>query len=671
MEFKDIFYETKINKVPGKTVVGIDIGSRQSKAVLLHQKEVYTALIPTGFFMKQTANELLDILFEQSEITIDDIEYIVGTGYGRVALEFENVPNRVVTEISCHGLGAHYLGDNIHTIIDIGGQDSKVIRINPYNGKVIEFAMNDKCAAGTGRFLEKISDVLGYDATKIGEVSLQAENPTNISSQCVVFAESEVISRRAKGANVSDLAAGINLSVAKRVNNLLNRVGIEPNVLFTGGVSNNAGIKKAFEDILGFSIGTSKLDTVYAGALGAALYAGEFAEEKIHKDESGKEEFYLDITSIQDAMLANEEAYIKKETGKKKNVAYLCAYTPIEILSAANVASRRLVHAGSQKEIIAGETITQSVFCDLSKSILGSFIEENPLFNSIDKVYTFYTCDCMRKTAEAIDLNYVSTSIYNLPRSSNRKVAKDYFVTEVEAFKENLEKLTGEVIKDEQIKKYIELYNKAKQYIREISEFRKLDNPLLTSGKFQQIALSYYYLPIEELLVQLENILEKLRNAKPLNNKKVVRLMLSGSVIADGDTKITNIIEEELGARIVVEDNCTGLKPFIKDINITGNNILEDIADGYLGQAPCARMKPIEEMIDFSTNLATDYNVDGVVFYFIKFCPCYSMILRAYLDKFKELNIPVLVITGDYSKGDEGQLKTRIEAFVEVLKERR
>lgn len=670
MEFRDIFHETKVSKVPQKTVIGIDIGSRQSKAVLLHDNHIYTALIPTGFFMKQTADELLTILFEESKLNINDIEYIVATGYGRIAIEFDSVSNRIVTEISCHGLGAYYIGDDINTIIDIGGQDSKVIKINPSDGKVLDFAMNDKCAAGTGRFLEKIADVLGYDVTQIGEISLQSDKPANISNQCIVFAESEVISNRAKGASVSDLAAGVHLSVAKRVNGLLNRVGIEPNVLFTGGVAKNAGIKKAFEDIIGYPLQTTKLDTVYAGALGAALYAGQYAEKLVGNNELTEEEAPVDIEALQDAIAANKEAFIKKATGKEKNVAYLCAYTPIEILASADVAHLRILHAGNQEEIIAGEALTQSVFCDFTKSVLGGFEEGNTLFNAIDKVYSFYTCDCMRKTVEAVDKKYVSATTYNLPRLTTEQSSKDYFLTEVTSFRKNLEALTGKKIDDEAIRKNIGLYNQAKQYIREISGYRKYDNPLLTGAQFQQIAFSYYYLPIDELLVELKKILKQLKSRKPDNQNKKVRLMLSGGIVADGDSKVTKIVEEGLGARIVVEDNCSGLKPFLLDLNNDSDNVLVDIVDGYLGQAPCARMKPVEEMLRNSVELAQEYNVDGIIFRYIKFCPCYSIIIRRYLDKFQELNIPVLVIPGDYALGDEGQLKTRIEAFIEVLDER-
>jgi predicted CoA-substrate-specific enzyme activase len=671
MKFNEIFTEEKIGQIPDKKAIGIDIGSRQSKAVLLAEGEIYTAIIPTGYFMKENAKELLQSLFKQSGLARKDIDYIVGTGYGRIALEFKEVPSRIVTEISCHGLGAHYLGRDIHTIIDIGGQDSKVIRIDPANGKVTDFVMNDKCAAGTGRFLEKTANILGYDVTKIGEISLQAEKASDISSQCVVFAESEIISGRAKGEKASNLAAGIHLSVAKRINNLLNRVGIEPNVLFTGGLSNNAGMKKALEDILGFPVETSKLNTVFAGALGAALYACQYATEEVerrHREESG---FSLELTDLENALEQKKEDYIKKSTGKKKNVAYLCTYTPVEILNAADVSHIRLLHVGNQKEIASGETITQSIFCDFTKSCLGGFNEKNPLYSGIDKVYTFYTCDCMRKTAEAINDHFVPASIFNLPRLIKEKGSKQYFVSELAGFQADLEKLTKQKISGSDIRRNIELYNKAKRYIREISAYRKHRNPLLTSGEFQRIALSYYYLPAKELLFQLEKILKQLKAARPEEGgRKPIRLMVAGGIIADGDHKVTDIIEKEIGARIVIEDNCTGYSPFAKDIGQNSGDVLEDIADGYLGQAPCARMKPLSERIDFSAELAREYEVDGVIFYYMKFCPCYGIAKNEFVHRFQEMNVPVLEIPADYSSGDEGQIKTRIEAFIEVLGER-
>lgn len=273
MELKDIIDEELISEITDAKVIGVDIGSRTGKAVLIANGKLYTAITPTGVFMQETADKLFGILLKETGFKISDIDYITATGYGRIALDFEGVPLNVVTEISCHAMGAHYLNSKVKSIIDIGGQDSKAIKVDHRNGKVIEFIMNDKCAAGTGRFLEKAAGLLDIEVEEMGTEALKATKPANISSQCVVFAESEVISLKAKGITRADIAAGIHVATARRVRNLINRLGIESELVFTGGVSNNAGMKKALEEILGHKISTVKLDTIYAGALGAAIYA--------------------------------------------------------------------------------------------------------------------------------------------------------------------------------------------------------------------------------------------------------------------------------------------------------------------------------------------------------------------------------------------------------------
>lgn len=664
MDFTEVIDIEKVGSIPKHSVVGIDIGSRQSKAVLFSEKGLFTALVPTGFYMQETADELFEDLLKQSGLKREDIEYIVSTGYGRIALKFDDIPNSIVTEIACHGMGAHFLGHDIHTVIDIGGQDSKALKIDPETGRVLDFAMNDKCAAGTGRFLERIAAVLGMDVKSIGPVSLKSENGTDISAQCIVFAESEVVSERAKGTKVEDIAYGIHKSVARRVNSLLNRVGIEKNVLFTGGVSNNIGIKRAFEELLGFPIEDSRLDTVYAGALGAAVFAVDNASKKAVQNDDSAPKFELDLNSLNDAVAFERELITKKAAGKK-NVGYVCAYVPLEILESANVSHFRIMTAGNQDEIMAGESITQSVFCDLTKSVIGGFITENPVFHALDQVYTFFTCDCMRKTVEVINNSYVPATVYNLPRLLTSNDGDEYYISELNSFKSDLEKLTGEKIDDSVISTNIDKYNKARQLIRKIASYRKYDHPLLTGSQFQRITKSYYYLPVDMLISELEKIVEQLQNAAEPGGPVKPRVMLAGGILADGDNKVTSIIEA-LGANVVAEDNCSGLRPFTNDIPNSGS-WQNDIAAGYRGQAPCARMKPVDKMIEYSLKMAKEYRAEGVVFYYLKFCPCYSMIIRKYIDAFQKENIPVLVVSSDYSKGDEGQIKIRTEAFIEML----
>lgn len=254
-------------------VIGLDLGSRTGKGVLLADGKLYTAITPTGVYMQETADKLVGKLLKLSGLSQGDIAYIVGTGYGRISLGFGTTPQKIVTEISCHAMGAHVLNAKVKTIVDIGGQDSKAIRVDPKTGKVVEFIMNDKCAAGTGRFLEKAAHLLDITVEQLGDEALKADAPADISSQCVVFAESEVISLKAKGISRANIAAGIHIATARRVRNLLNRIGLEPDLVFSGGVSNNLGMRKALEDILGHPISPIRLDTIYAGALGAAVFA--------------------------------------------------------------------------------------------------------------------------------------------------------------------------------------------------------------------------------------------------------------------------------------------------------------------------------------------------------------------------------------------------------------
>ncbi|HWR44947.1 acyl-CoA dehydratase activase [Sporomusa sp.] len=269
----DVVDKKLAGTITNDTVIGIDIGSRTGKAVLLTEGKLYTAITPTAVFTQQTADKLFDKLLKQTGLKQSDIQYIVGTGYGRISLNFGDIPNKIVTEISCHAMGAHVLNANVRSIVDIGGQDSKAIRVDPKNGKVVEFIMNDKCAAGTGRFLEKVAQLLDLTTEELGQEALNATKPSDISSQCVVFAESEVISLKAKGEKRADIAAGIHIATARRIRNLFNRIGLEPDLVFTGGVSNNAGMKKAVEEVLGHAISEVKLDTIYAGALGGAVIA--------------------------------------------------------------------------------------------------------------------------------------------------------------------------------------------------------------------------------------------------------------------------------------------------------------------------------------------------------------------------------------------------------------
>lgn len=279
MKFKISEYldEKVSSKILTAKTVGIDIGSRAAKGILLYDGYIYTATTPSGVSSSATAQELLEELTKEALVEKNEVQYIVGTGYGRVAMDFGEIPFQGITEISCHAMGAHYINSNTQTIIDIGGQDSKAIKVDKFTGNVANFIMNDKCAAGTGRFLEKVAMLLDLSLDELGECAIKSEKPVDISSQCVVFAESEVISLKAKGIPKEDIAAGIHVASARRVKGLLRRIGFERDILFTGGVSNNKGMIKALQEEIGVPIAETKFDTTFAGALGAAISGYELA----------------------------------------------------------------------------------------------------------------------------------------------------------------------------------------------------------------------------------------------------------------------------------------------------------------------------------------------------------------------------------------------------------
>ncbi len=255
---------------------GIDIGSITAKAAVIEDDILLeTHVIFTGYNALLAGQKVFDELLDKAGIKKEAIDAIVSTGYGRNSVEFAD---KAMTEILCHGAGAHFLNPDIRGIIDVGGQDSKAILLDDA-GRVADFSMNDKCAAGTGRFLEVMANALEVDLDKFGDISLKADRPSKISSICTVFAESEVISMIAKQENRESIIAGIHESAAARVAGLANKVKIKEPVMMTGGVAKNKGMLKALEDRLGIKIQVSK-SAQETGAIGAAVLAKTVKAEK-------------------------------------------------------------------------------------------------------------------------------------------------------------------------------------------------------------------------------------------------------------------------------------------------------------------------------------------------------------------------------------------------------
>ena len=263
---------------------GVDVGSVSSKAAVMVNGEAYSwAVTRTGSNSPDSAKKVLDWALQNTGLKVSDLKYVVGTGYGRV-----NVPmaNKAITEIACHGKGANYIwGPSVHTVLDVGGQDIKAIRIDE-TGRVVSFLMNDKCAAGTGRGMEVFADLLKIPIEEIGAISLRVdEEPPPVSCTCVAFAKTEAMGLLRKGWSKEKVLAAYTRAMAIRMANLINKVGLERELVITGGQSKNIGIVSRIETVLVVKClpmpnwQENGLDPMVAGALGAALFAKALYEK--------------------------------------------------------------------------------------------------------------------------------------------------------------------------------------------------------------------------------------------------------------------------------------------------------------------------------------------------------------------------------------------------------
>ena len=251
---------------------GVDVGSISSQAVVMCDGELYAyASMRTGSDSPSSALKAIDWAVEDTGLTLKDIRFTVGTGYGRINIPFAD---HTITEIACHARGASFIyGSTVRTVLDMGGQDCKAIRIDE-KGKVMSFIMNDKCAAGTGRGLEVFASLLGVSIEKVGELSMQVdEEPEPVSSTCVVFAKTEAVGLLRSGWSIEKVMASYCSAVARRVVSLLERIGMVEDFAITGGIAKNVGVVSRLEKALGVKALKPNLDTQLAGAIGAALLA--------------------------------------------------------------------------------------------------------------------------------------------------------------------------------------------------------------------------------------------------------------------------------------------------------------------------------------------------------------------------------------------------------------
>jgi predicted CoA-substrate-specific enzyme activase len=262
---------------------GVDVGSTQTKAVVMDggRRIRGRALIPTGANVTGAARRAFEEACRDAHVLPQAVRVVAGTGYGRYKVTFGDLP---VTEISCHARGAQFYFPEVRTVIDIGGQDTKAIRVGA-DGMVADFAMNDKCAAGTGRFLAAAAEVIGVSLDELGPLSMRARDPVRLTSVCTVFVESDIMGYLAEGKTPEDILAGVHRAIAVRTMALVRRIGAEPEFAMTGGVARNAGMVRALEERLGAPLRVAP-DAHFMGAIGAALFAIERAEARVAPQEA-------------------------------------------------------------------------------------------------------------------------------------------------------------------------------------------------------------------------------------------------------------------------------------------------------------------------------------------------------------------------------------------------
>lgn len=255
-------------------VAGVDVGAATAKVLILESGEILGYSITlTGADIKKSADKVMEQALQKAGLSKSDLKFTISTGYGRNFVDFAD---RSMSEILCHARGVKFLIPSVGSIIDIGGQDSKAIELEE-DGRVCNFVMNDKCAAGTGRFLEVMANVLEVGSIdKIGPLALKSRNHARISNTCTIFAETEVVSLRAQGWNRIDLLAGIHDAIASRVVTMASGIRLKDDAVFTGGVAKNVAVKKALEEEMGKKLLVPDEPQI-TGALGAALRAEGFA----------------------------------------------------------------------------------------------------------------------------------------------------------------------------------------------------------------------------------------------------------------------------------------------------------------------------------------------------------------------------------------------------------
>jgi predicted CoA-substrate-specific enzyme activase len=650
--------------------LGLDLGSRAVKAVLwdaTSSRVVAVAVRDAGTDRLADADSLLRTVLEAGAVRRSDIARIVATGYGRIQAGFADETS---TEIACQAAGVTALHPEVRTIIEIGGQDSKAILLTG-DGRVKDFAMNDRCAAGSGRFLEVAARILGADLDGLAELAGQAAAESEISSMCVVFAESEMIGMLARGLRREDVAAGIHRAIARRIAGLVERLGPQPPIAFTGGVAMNRAMVAA----LGRELRERPVippDPRITGALGAALIAAGGIGHPVYgtrepvgeeADRSGAMSAIVHkVPALArfDEMVSNAIEFAEREKAKgRKIVSMFCEFTPRELILAAD-AVPVCACGGSHEMALAGERELPSNLCPLIKSSYGFALERaNPIFEMSDLVVAETTCDGKKKMFERVQ-EFKPILVLELPQKPDDEGGFLRWKAEIVKLKARLEELTGNAITDDRLRAAIRLMNRERALRRAIARLagrgltgrEVLDAKSLISGIPEDLA-AY------EQIIDQAGTLDIAPDGRPT-------VLLTGVPAPHGAEKVLDIIEAA-GATVVVQETCTGLKPLLEDVAEAGDP-LEAIARKYY-HLPCSCMTPNTRRLETIDRLVEEFRPGGVIDLVWHACLTYdveSALLKRRVDA--RHGLPYLKIVTDYSPSDSQQLRLRIEAFIAMIR---
>jgi len=626
--------------------LGIDIGSLSTDAVLINEKKeiLIYEVIATGASSKKACDKIFKHILNVAKLDANDIDYTVATGYGRIKVPFAN---EVVTEITCHAKGANHFFPNARTVIDIGGQDSKAIKLDA-KGNVLDFSMNDKCAAGTGRFLEVMARTLEIELDEMGDLSLQGKDNVSISSLCTVFAESEVVSLIGADHKTKDICKGLNVSIGKRVSAQAKRVGVEEDVVMTGGVAKNIGVVRELEKKLLCSIKIPDEPQII-GALGAALIALENATKQTTPGKTATS----NEVSIADVEL---------DDNKMPKIGYFCTYTPVEIIRAAGYHPVR-IKGSSEENGAGGEALLCNNICSYIKTLTDEKLAGN--LDHLEGIVFANSCDGMRRLYDAwirIDKGEKFNYFLDIPKNSD-DASVQYFADEIQIFKEGMENHFKLKIQNEDINRSITLYNGMRDKVTIF--LQKQWNGYVGHSGYEIYTLlkkGINAVPekFQDYVASLTSLMKKIGDVPEKDT--VPKLFIWGSILENEE--IIKMIEDA-GARVVSEDLCTGSRYFDKKVEIT-DNPYKSISERYLKRSPCSRMVDVFGRIKGIVSLIERRAISGAIYHSLKFCDHTLYDYPLVKEEFERKSIPLLHINCDNSKSD-GQIKTRIEAFIEQL----